>query len=167
MGWVTTENGTSITAAHWALAQERFAPWFRPVADDDPAPVALAEFLALPLDGRAGKTPFIEAPTPDADPVRLRVAPELVDFTRTRLEIWQTLQELAGVVTPFTERVKQEAADAMASAHEAEIATVKKEHEDQMAGLRSEVQEELAGRLQQRLLDLAARQTASAGKESS
>ena len=70
---------------------------------------------------------------------------------------WQMLQELAGLNTPFTERVREKSEAEIAQEHQAALAAQKQEYEEQLAKARGEVQAELAIRLQRRLADLAAK----------
>jgi chromosome segregation ATPase len=65
------------------------------------------------------------------------------------------LQELAGVVTPFTERVRAEAEAEVAATHEAELADLRAEHEARLAALRADYEQELRRQIQERLLRLA------------
>jgi len=92
-----------LTPADWALGQRRFAAQFEPLADDAPGPITLAAWLQLDAKGRKGKTPFVET-----QEERYAVSPALSDMSAQCLANWQTLQELAGLVTPFTEQVEQE-----------------------------------------------------------
>ena len=52
----------------------------------------------LDAKGRGGKTPFVIG----AGGIRLKVDSALVAVCEDRLDAWRTLQELAGLVTPFS-----------------------------------------------------------------
>ncbi len=70
-------------------------------------------------------------------------------------DAWQLLQEIAGVVTPFTDRVRQEAEAAVADAHQQALAAQQVALEGEMATNRDQLQSELAGEIRSRLLGLA------------
>jgi ferredoxin len=72
-----------------------------------------------------------------------------------RLANWQTLQELAGVRTPFTHDVELRAAVAVATAHQKEIAELQARHASELQAARGVVETELLSRLQHKLTALA------------
>ena len=96
-----------LTLADWALGQERFASQFEPLADDAASPTPLHDWLQLDAKGRKGKTPCV-ATGDGEEEQRFAVSQALADTADQCLANWQTLQELAGIVTPFTERLEQE-----------------------------------------------------------
>ncbi|MHC4947543.1 MAG: thiamine pyrophosphate-dependent enzyme, partial [Planctomycetota bacterium] len=153
-------DGRVLAPPDWAATEARFADHLAPLADDDPRPTPAAEFLALPPDERAGRTPFVAVG--GADGRRLRVAPPLVADADRRLRLWRTLQELAGVVTPFTAEVRAAAERELAAGHEAEIERLRREHETQVAALRAQYAEEATRRVTERLMALAGRAAATA-----
>ena len=127
------------------------------------AEITLLAAGAVPLAGRLREL------SPAADPASRRgtpfatiggerraVSPALAALADRRRSDWQVLQELAGVVTPFTAKVRAEAEAAVAVAHDQAIAAVKKEYEDRIAGLREEFRAEMGQRIKERLLALAA-----------
>ena len=56
------------------------------------------------------------------------LAPSMLQICEQRRTSWQVLQEIAGLVTPFTERVEQAARDQVAADHEAELAALRREY---------------------------------------
>jgi pyruvate-ferredoxin/flavodoxin oxidoreductase len=150
------EDGHVPTTADWAFRQERFAMHFAPLAADAPAPTALHEWLQLDEKGRKGKTPFVTSGDGD-DAQRIAVAAPVADVTDGCLANWQTLQELAGVVTPFTERVEEEIRAAVAAEHKAELDAQKKAADDEIRAIREQTQTEIAAQIRSRLMALASR----------
>jgi pyruvate-ferredoxin/flavodoxin oxidoreductase len=141
-----------LTPVDWAATEGRFAEHVAPLADEDVVPTPIADFLELAPTERAGRTPFVVV-----NEKRLRVAPPLVADADQRLAFWRTLQELAGVVTPFTRKARQAAERDVAAAHEAEIARLSKEYEARIAALKGEFQAETTERVTERLMALAGR----------
>jgi len=139
-----------LTPADWALGQGRFAAQFEPLADDAPGPVTLADWLQLDAKGRKGKTPFVST-----EEERYAVSPALSDRSAQCLANWQTLQELAGLVTPFTEQVEQEIRAAVAAEHQAELDAQQQANDAEIREIQEKTQVEIASKIRSRLLQLA------------
>jgi pyruvate-ferredoxin/flavodoxin oxidoreductase len=150
----------ALTPVDWAATEGRFAEHLRPLADDDPAPVPIGELLQRPPAERAGSTPYVVVKRGEQEQ-RLCVAPPLVADADARLKLWRTIQELAGVVTPFTKKAREAAQRDVAAAHEAEIDRIKNEYEARIAAIKSDFQTEATQRVTERLMALAGRRSAA------
>jgi len=139
-----------LTPADWALGQRRFAAQFEKLADNAPGPITLAEWLQLDEKGRRGKTPFVTN-----QEERYAVSPALSDMSAECLANWQTLQELAGLVTPFTEQVEQEVRAAVAAEHQAELDAQQQANDALIREIQEKTQTEIASKIRSRLLQLA------------
>ena len=115
------------TLADWALGQERFASHFKPIAGDDEEEQTFTESQAL------------------------------TDAADQCLANWQTLQELAGVVTPFTERLEQEIRAELAAEYQAELDAQKLASAAEIREIQEKTQAEIAKNIRSRLLQLAAK----------
>ena len=58
-------------------------------------------------------------------------------------------------MTPFTARVKQQAADETAEAHQAELAALRAEYEQRIGSLKAEMHEATRREMRERMLALA------------
>lgn len=153
--WFHAASGTAFTPADWALGEERFSHGFSPLEADDEKAIPIEQYLALPQKEREKQTPFVEQASNGSEPQRLRVDKHLVRVTEESQQTWRMLQELAGLVTPFTDRVRQEAEARVAENHEAELAAQAKDYEQRLRDLRSTLQEENRSEVRERLLRLA------------
>mgnify|MGYP001815096863 FL=1 len=144
-----------ITLAEWALGQQRFARHFEPLADDAKGALPIAEWLLLGAQARRGKTPFVVSPD-DAEQ-RLAVSAPLAATASDRLAAWQTLQELAGLVTPFTDKLEQEIREELAAEHQAELDAQKQASAAEIREIEEKTQAEIARNIRSRLLQLATR----------
>jgi pyruvate-ferredoxin/flavodoxin oxidoreductase len=152
---VPVEDGANpLTPADWALGQDRFASQFEPLANDAAAPVPLHEWLQLTAKSRAGKTPTV-ATGDGENQQRYSITPGLAAMAEQRLEAWQTLQELAGIVTPFTGQVEQEIRAEVAAEHQAELDAQKTAADVQLREIQEKTQAEIASKIRSRLLQLA------------
>jgi len=142
------------TLADWALGQERFASQFAPLAGDASAPTPLHEWLQLDAKGRKSKTPYVT--TGDGEEERRYAVSEALGDTASQcLANWQTLQELAGIVTPFTERLEQEIRAQLADEHQAALDTQKQASAAEIREIQEKTQAEIASKIRSRLLQLA------------
>ncbi|MEN8170824.1 MAG: 4Fe-4S binding protein [Pseudomonadota bacterium] len=149
------QDGVTITPAHWALGQQRFAPRLKPLADDAPAPTELLAWLALEADKREGKSPYIAVNDSEGNSQRLRVDPALAAATEQLAHGWRTLQELAGHVTPFTIRVEEEAKANLAASHQAELDALRAEYEEKLRALEQGMAAQTHEQITQRLMGIA------------
>ena len=152
--WAGNGAEEALTPASWALTEGRFSGWFTPLAEDAPDSLPLADYLALDDSARGAKTPFVSRGQ-NGGRARFAVDPALVRVCTERLQAWRTLQELAGLVTPFTATVKREAAQELAAAHESEIAALRAEYEQRIGNLQHEMREVTRQEMRDRMLTLA------------
>ena len=85
----------------------------------------------------------------------MRCRRTLADATGECLANWQTLQELAGIVTPFTERLEQEIRASVAAEHQADLDAQKKASDAEIREIQEKTQAEIASKIRSRLLQLA------------
>ncbi len=152
--WAGDGAKEALTPASWALTQGRFSSYFTPLPKDAPDPLSLAEYLELETSAQDGKTPFVSRGQ-NGERTRFAVDPALVTVCAERQQAWRTLQELGGLVTPFTARVKQQAAEETAAAHQAELAALRAEYEQRMDDLKAGMLEQTRQEMRQRMLTLA------------
>ncbi len=152
--WVGDGGEDALTPASWALTEHRFSGYFTPLAENAPEPVPLAEYLELDVSAQGGKTPFVSRGK-NGGRTRFAVDPALVAVCAERRQAWRTLQELGGLVTPFTERVRQQAAEETAVAHQVELAALRAEYQQRMDDLKAGMLEQTRQEMRQRMLTLA------------
>jgi len=147
----TRESGHAITPLDWLITEARFRDGFHQPESAE-SPIDAEPLLTMSAPERAGKGAKVTDPLDRSSWV---ASDELIAFATDRLRLWRTLQELAGLVTPFTQRVREDAERAVASEREAEIAKLKREHEAALASLRAEFEGEAVGRVRDGLMRLA------------
>lgn len=152
--WTNTEEGTPITPIDWALTEARFADQLRPMPRTIEGPVPLLQYLDLDADTRANRSPFIEVKR-HGEKIKLAVDGALASDAVDRARLWRTLQELAGEVTPFTDKVRADIEQSVADTHKAEVAAVKADYETRLASLRAEIAAETTANVTDRLMTLA------------
>jgi len=150
------DDDRTATLADWALGQDRFESQFDLLADDAAAPTRFADWLLLDAKGRKGKTPFV-ATGDSEEEKRYAVSQSLADTAGQCLANWQTLQELAGVITPFTERLEEEIRAEVAAEHQAALDAQKQASDAEIKKIEEKTQAEIASKLRSRLLQLASK----------
>lgn len=138
----------AVDLTEWAYREARFAGLFAPLTDEK-GPTPLAQWATLDPRGQQSKTATctIEGETYAIEPTFAQRLGQLQ-------EQWQMLQELAGIVTPFTARVQQETETALNTAHQAEIEALKKSHQQELQALRDQLEGDVASRITHRLVTL-------------
>jgi pyruvate-ferredoxin/flavodoxin oxidoreductase len=145
-----------LTVADWAIGQRRFESNFQSLASDASAPLALHEWLQLDDRARERKTPYVAVGRGEGEQ-RFSMTPAVIEIAEECLETWRTLQELAGIVTPFTERLEQEIRAEVAAEHQAELDAQAEASEARIAEIKEKIEIEIASRIRSRLTALASR----------
>ncbi|VFM95017.1 MAG: Pyruvate:ferredoxin oxidoreductase [Candidatus Kentron sp. G] len=155
----TSENEEPYTPAHWALAEGRFAARFLPMTREEQSDaLPLLEYMEREPARRAGKTAVVYHPGANGELAAHRVDPNLVAAIRERRETWRILQEMAGLVTPFTEKVEKQVEQRISALYEKEQAALKENFDAEVAGLRETVEARMAERVHARLMRFAGSQ---------
>ncbi len=143
-----------ITPIDWLVTETRFKPYFSPLTDEDSTPIEISEYLKLTVKLRHKKTPFILVKNFEEE-TRLKIALPLIAICDECAQTWQMLQELAGIITPFTTDVEAKLKSQLAENHQAELDSLKQDYENQIKNLRSKLETEMAVRVKKQLMVLA------------
>ncbi len=152
--WEMDETGSPLTPIHWAVTEQRFSDHFTPITPDDPIHTPIDAYLVLPTHERDGHTPFITV-SEGNDSRQLKISADMIADAEHRLRLWRTLQELAGVVTPFTEQVRHKAEQYVRETHQKELASLQQEHEAKLADLKAQFDAEATQCITQQLMAIA------------
>jgi len=127
-----------------------------PLSAEAAAPVALHEWLQLDARSRDRKTPYVAVGAGEEER-RYSIVPAMLDMVEQSVQGWQTLQELAGIVTPFTERLEQEIRAEVAAEHQAELDAQSEASEVRVREIQKKIEVEIASKIRSRLMQLASR----------
>ena len=148
--WVIDGERGALTPAHWAVGHGR-ASGDLALVDAGAETEPVDAWLDLAADERAEATPVVLLWEDNA----LAVLPRLVAEVEDRRDNWTTLQELAGLVTPFTRQVRETVESDLASSHRSDLASQAQSYEAQLAESREQARQAQVEQLQRRLLELA------------
>ena len=147
--WVLDSDGRAVTPAHWAGGHERSAGL---LVEANGAPSApLEEHLQGLPDDRPSDPPSVLLP----DGRTVLLSDGALAQVEDRLANWTTLQELAGVVTPFTQQVRARAESDLADDHGAALAALEAEYRAKIADVEAASKARQVAQLRQRLMQLA------------
>ena len=161
--WMENHADTPLTTASWMLAERRFAHWFAPLPKAASESLPVAEYLLLEESMRSGKSAWVSAADAAGASSRYLLDPILVKACEDRLQVWRMLQEIAGVVTPFTRRIEEQAQQQVAAAHQAELQQLQASYEARIKALKQELLGQSRSEIRSRLMALAGYDT-SLGK---
>ena len=141
-----------LTVAHWAAGESRFSGFFKEVEAnaDTSSHVSLDSWLASDEESRKDKIPVI---TLESDR-KVIVNDILARATLERNRNYEMLLELAGIESPFIDRVKSQIEDKIKKEYDVKMAEMKSAHEKELQELQLRQKEEAAAVLTGRLLEL-------------
>ena len=146
--WVAGPGERPFTPGDWALGLQRWAGSFGPASE---AGTELHEWAALPAAQRRERRPVLTT----AGGERLTVPDRIAALTVERAETWATLQEMAGLVTPFTGAVRARLETELAGERRASLEALQGEHARERAELEAGARARQAAALTDRLMRLA------------
>ncbi len=152
--WLEESGNPPLMPVDWATRQARFETSFSPLLASAPGPTPLLDFLGLHPRERRSRTPFVQITGPHG-PQKMAVAPPFVQVVQERIRTWMSLQEIAGVVTPFTRQVKDQLREELEDTHRAELEALRADYEARIGAMRQETLNQAAARVRDNLLKMA------------
>jgi pyruvate-ferredoxin/flavodoxin oxidoreductase len=136
---------------HWAINEHRFQAHFKPLTSiQSVASIELTAWLQLAITEQPKKIPYVQI----ADD-KIAVSLAFAQMVAQQYNAWQTLQELAGIVTPFTDAVEHSVAQHLRTEHQAELELLRTEYEAKIAQLNESYQQQAHNKIRDQLLGLA------------
>jgi pyruvate-ferredoxin/flavodoxin oxidoreductase len=148
--WVKDEDNKVLTPIDWAINESRFQAHFSPLAANAPSPVEFLDWLNLSELEQIKKTPFIIK-----EEEKIAVSNDFAKMVINQQQSWRTLQELAGIVTPFTDYVEKCVEQRLEAEHQAELDSLRVEYEAKLAQLEENYNSQTHTKIRDQLLGLA------------
>ncbi len=150
------QPNNDLNPVHWAINEARFQTHFSELATHAVLPVELSDWLSLTQSDKAKKTPFIVLPIEGEEATyKLAISKDFAAMIAEQQNTQRTLQELAGIVTPFTNYVEQCVAEQLSTEHQAEIKALHTEYEAKIKQLEEGHLSQTHATIRNQLLDLA------------
>jgi pyruvate-ferredoxin/flavodoxin oxidoreductase len=134
--------------AEWAAGEARFSQHFETLEGDGDLP--LDEWLALGEPERGSQVSFVEI-----DDRHLAVSRRMAQAAGERLAVWNTLRELTGAASPFTERIRESLTAELQAERQAEIDALESEYEGRITEVQAGADRQALDKLTDRLLALS------------
>lgn len=144
-----------VTFADWAFEQKTYRDAFVVLSDDDRNSIAMADYLSLPENERAGKRCYVLRIGENDQPVKYKVPADIVRATEAAHLSWRTLREIAGMLTPYPQKLKERLDEEWTSKHESELAQLKKDFEEKLRQQENMQMESVKNKLRDKLMALS------------
>ena len=142
-----------ITWADWAYTQQAWQAEFKKISQDGNN-VVMAEFVKLTAKERANKIPVIIRAGAQGL-IHYSASRKVVRMTEAVLENWNTLQELAGLITEFPVKLSEEVKRELTDKFDQDIAELKKEYENKLKEKEQEFMSKMRVQIRERLIQLS------------
>lgn len=142
-----------ITWADWAFTQEAWKSEFKKV-ESGGNNVPVAEFVKMSAKDRANKIPVIMRST-QKGLVNYSASRIVVRMTETVLDNWNTLQELAGLITEFPVKLSEEVKKELANKFDQDVAELRKEYDQKLKEQEQEFMSKMRVQIRERLVQLS------------
>lgn len=144
--WSRADDASEWTAAHWAVEETRYAPH---VGADGGAP-SLEQWAAKSWTERRRSPASLKA-----GGVTMSIDAPLARAVAERAERWRTLQELAGITSPFVDAVRAQVEAELRKTSAAEVAAAHVTADQRVAAAEQQQADSQVARLRDRLMALA------------
>ncbi|MCK5665752.1 MAG: hypothetical protein KAI17_19825, partial [Thiotrichaceae bacterium] len=147
---VQKTTDSDLNPVHWAINEQRFQSHFSELTANAVQPVELSDWLNLNNAEKNKQTPFIKL-----SDEKIAISKDFATMIAEKYALRHTLQELAGIVTPFTDYVEQCVAERLSSEHQADLDALRAEYEDKIADINASYQHETHTKIRNQLLALS------------
>jgi pyruvate/2-oxoacid:ferredoxin oxidoreductase alpha subunit/ferredoxin len=148
-----TKNKYTITWADWAHTQSAWKSHFK-LIEEESSITLIPEYLKLNATSRDDRIPAIMRA--DAKGVKyFAVTNKVIEMTEIVLSHWNMLQELAGVLTEFPTRLKEEITKEIKAEYEIKATEIQKEYEVKLKEMEASQAEILRQKLKEKLIALS------------
>ncbi len=145
-----------ISPVLWAINEQRFKAHIRPLPASATLPVELNDWLKLSSEEQLTKTPFYLYQTDElSEPQKLEISKDFAHWILRQQQQWQTLLELAGIETPFTDYVEKCVAERLNTEHQQELDALHAEYETKIAQINAAYEQQTHTKIRNQLLNLA------------
>ncbi len=141
-----------VTWADWAYTLKSWKSHFEKYEGD--ATCSVADYLALDANGRKSKTAVITRIS-SGEIQHYSVSDLVISVSESILNNWRSLQEIAGVLVEFPEKLRNEVEDEAAAKLEKELAQAKADYEQKLQEQEQVQADAIRRKLRDKLVSLA------------
>jgi pyruvate-ferredoxin/flavodoxin oxidoreductase len=144
-----------LTFADWTFRQPGMKDHFAPWDDQEQRGIAVADYIVLAPEARADKVPFIITAAAKNRLEKYSVSDALVKAAEAASASWSALREMAGMLSPYPQKVKERIDEAWATKHAAALEQAKLAYDEKLRQLENDQLEKIKQKLTDKLLALS------------
>ncbi len=150
------QNETAgLTPVQWAMNEKRFQSHFCELPLNAASPLELSDWINLSLAEQKKKTPYVIKTDADGDKTKIAISNEFALMCKAQNGAQQTLLELAGIETPFTDYVEHCVEKRLRSEHQAALDALQADYDAKLAQINANYQSDTRTTIRNQLLTLA------------
>lgn len=144
-----------MTFADWAFLQPNLKNHFSLMDDKERRGVGVSEYIAMAPNMRSDKIPFILGAEGEDRPVKYAVSETIAKAAEAAHAAWNTLREIAGMLTPYPQKLKERIDEEWSLKHAAEMEQLKSDYEEKLRQQESKQLEQVKQKLSDKLMALS------------
>ncbi len=152
--WSIIDDNNTLTPAIWAMNESRFKNHFSPLGNNSVLAVELSDWLKLSAEDQNKKIAYVVKENNQGEAEKIAISKQFSALILEKQNVWQTLQELAGIVTPFTNYVEEVVTERLSTDHQAELDALKAEYDDKVKQLEQNYNDQTHTKIRNQLLGL-------------
>lgn len=145
----------ALTYGDWAIRQPGLRNQFRPLSSGDTSPMTLAEFLAIEPSARTTRTPVVYTVDSSGELHKQVPSANIIRTSESVILAWNTIQEIAGLLTPYPAKLKASIEDEVTKHHEKTLEKLRNDYEEKLREQQRTQMEAIKKKLTDKLLALS------------
>ena len=152
---VAAQQSNDLNPVHWAINEQRFQAHFSDLEANAKQPIELSDWIKISAQEQHKKTPFVIINSTEDEQKKIAVSRDFATMIAQQQDRQRVLQELAGIVTPFTDYVEACVAERLSDEHQAELDALQAEYEAKIKQLDDNYNSQTHTKIRNQLLGLA------------
>lgn len=145
-----------LTFADWAFTQKDLKHHFKTYEEGQGKAVPISEYLSIDDNSRQSLIPVIFWVDENGTLKKSSVSNPIIETTIRTLMDWNTLREIAGLITPFPQKLRDQVEKEMEEKHSKEIEGLKSDYETKLKEQERHQMEAVKKKLKDKLMALYA-----------
>ena len=150
-----TSHTYIMTFADWAFQQRELEKHFVLMDDAERRGIPVNEYILMAPDSRSDKIPFILRPNDEGKLVKYAISETIAKAAEAANTSWNTLREMAGMVTPYPEKLKERIDEEWAAKQASALEQAKAEYEEKLKQQENTQLEQIKKKLSDKLMALS------------
>ncbi|MBL7959105.1 4Fe-4S binding protein, partial [bacterium] len=144
-----------LTFADWAFHQPELRDQFTLMDDQDLRGVPVNEYVVMGPEACSDKIPYIVSVNEQNSFEKYQVSKKIISAVEAANESWAALREMAGMLTPYPEKLKERIEEEWSVKHTAALEQLKADYEEKFRQLENVQLEKIKQKLSDKLMALS------------